>query len=144
MLEDVDFSNTPLADFGDLINFYAKENNLNPWDIGAIIWIESGGDPNAFNDMSMATGLGQIIPKEYGFTDRPTIEELKNPETNLEWLCKLFAEYYNKYGSRYEALYFYSGGNYWDSIRDYKERYWDRFLEARRFLVESTVGDNSA
>jgi len=92
---DVDFSATPLAEFGDLINHYATENNLDPWIIAAIIMVESGGDPNAYNEVSMATGLGQIIPYEYGFEDRPTIEELKDPETNIKWICIILADIYN-------------------------------------------------
>ena len=143
---DVDFSNTPLAEFGDLINFYAGENLIDPWDIAVLIWVESRGDPTAYNENSMATGLGQVMPKEYGpmFEDRPSIEELKDPKTNIKWACKIYAYYFHKYHSRFAACYYYSGGKYWGDLIDFEERYWNKFLEARRFLGETEFGSSAS
>ncbi len=130
-----------MAEFGDLINFYAKENQVDPWDIAAIIWTESRGDANVVNDHTMATGLGQVLPKEWGFEDRPTIEELKNPETNIKWTCKIYGEYLKSPNRRVEALYRYSGGGYWESVSEFAKEYWNPFIEARRFLGAPELGN---
>lgn len=82
----------------------------------AICYVESRGNPDAYNESSMATGLFQIIPAEAGgpLKDRPTIEELKDPETNAEWGC-IILDWFRKVegGSRLWGLFRYSGGITW-------------------------------
>jgi len=59
-------------------------STLSPWVLLAVWWLESRWEPTAVNTSSLATGLGQVMPKEAGsiFSDRPTMDELKDPETN--------------------------------------------------------------
>lgn len=60
-----------------------------------ICWVESNGKPNVVNPRSHATGLFQVMPSDGNgagymckngpcFAGRPTIAELKNPETCLK------------------------------------------------------------
>jgi hypothetical protein len=64
-----------------------------------IIAVESGGNPNAINSQSKATGLGQIMPREAGgaFANRPTQAELLDPETNIQWMVKIYSGNYERY-----------------------------------------------
>jgi len=130
VLTTVDFADTPLAEFGDLINRYAEENLLDPYIVAAVIMVESSGKPEAYNSMSKATGLGGIMPREAGavFEDRPTIEELKDPEINIAWLCKILGYYRNKYHDIEAALYQYSGGSVWPDRKQFKEKYFNRIM----------------
>ncbi len=81
-----------------------------------IIRIESKGNPNAYNKESKASGLGQIMPREAGedFKDRPTSAELLVPDTNIQWMVKIFSgdfEYYkNKPRQLERTLSAYFGG----------------------------------
>jgi hypothetical protein len=136
---EVDFASTPLAEFGELINHYARDNLLDPWMVAAIIMVESGGDPEAYNEKSMATGLGQVIPREAGkvFAHRPSIEELKDPETNLLWTCTILAYRFHLLHDYETALYWYSGGTYWKDYETYKERYWKKIQERKEWLHEA-------
>lgn len=82
----------------------------------AIISVESNGNPAAFNKKSGATGLMQVIPSEYAPADwnRPTKEELLNPETNVAWGCKILSWFRKEEsGDLTLALYRYSGGGVW-------------------------------
>jgi len=91
----------------------------------AIIWIESSGNPDAYNTKSGATGLMQVIPKEHSPESwgRPTIEELFDPKTNIEWGCKILRYFWRVEGQDIKrAAYRYSGGIYWLQRSDEKER----------------------
>lgn len=135
---EVDFSTTPLAEFGDLINHYARDNLLDPWMVAALIMVESGGDPSAYNEKSMATGLGQVMPREAGemFAHRPSIEELKDPETNILWTCAILAYRFHNLHDYKSAMYWYSGGTYWDSYEAFEKRYWNKVRDRREWLYE--------
>lgn len=82
-----------------------------------IIALESAGNPNIINSISGATGLGQVMPKEAGaqFINRPTRQELLDPETNVEWMCAIYNGDYGRYkhGSMplERALCSYYGGS---------------------------------
>lgn len=136
--EEADFSATPLDEFGGLINRFALENWLDPWFVAGVIMVESGGDPDAFNEASMATGLMQVMPREYGppFQNRPTIEKLKDPATNLSWGCQILAHRWAKTHSEFGAVYLFSGGKYWKKRHGtgwfdiFLERYWNRYQNA--------------
>lgn len=143
--DEVDFSSTPLVEFGDLINQYAKENYLDPWFVGGVIMVESGGDPDAYNEASMATGLMQVMPREYGkpFLDRPSIADLKSPETNIKWGCEILAYRWARTHSELGAAYLYSGGQAWekhhgkDWFEIFLQLYWYRFQKALIRLKEA-------
>ncbi|KKQ34259.1 MAG: hypothetical protein US50_C0055G0003 [Candidatus Nomurabacteria bacterium GW2011_GWB1_37_5] len=100
----------------------------------SIIWVESKGIPDAQNPRSHATGLMQVMPSDgnganYGiwkttyndgkpigrvwhgyFTDRPTREQLKDPDTNIQWGTQIMANYITKSGLK-EGLNNYYGAN---------------------------------
>ena len=82
-----------------LIEEKADKYGLPPELLAGIVDYESGGDPNAGHPTSGATGLGQVMPKGSGqwFNDRPTKQELLDPETNLEWSAKILAANYKRY-----------------------------------------------
>jgi len=134
--EGVDLSQTPLAEFAELIDLYAEQHEFDPLVLAALIMLESSGDPNAYNETSKATGLGQVMPYEAGplFVDRPTIQELKDPETNIKWACIIFASKLRPTYSLRDALFHYSGGAYWltkygseEGYAKFNELYWSRF-----------------
>jgi soluble lytic murein transglycosylase-like protein len=139
--DDADFTGTPLEVFGDLINKHAAENNIDPWFLAGVVMVESGGDPNAYNETSGATGLGQVMPKEAGplFVNRPTIKELRNPDLNLHWAAMILSDKFWETHSEYGAVYRYSGGKHWkkhgdDWVKVFRRLYWDRYIRERAKL----------
>lgn len=77
----------------DVITRVGHDNDLSPNLVAAIILVESGGDHEA-RSVSGAIGLMQVMPRdgkaaeficENGpcFADRPTTEQLKDPEKNI-------------------------------------------------------------
>jgi soluble lytic murein transglycosylase-like protein len=103
----------------------------------ALILTESDGHPEAFNHKSMTTGLGGIMPREAGFPERPTIQQLKNPTTNIQWMCRILASHYE--GDLEKALYHYSGGSRWASYDRFQELYYARFQRKRATLLINIV-----
>ena len=95
------------------------------------IWaIESNWNPDAVNASSKATGLGQVMPREAGFADRPTIEELKDPATNAEWTARILSDNLRRSnGDLRQAVKWYSGG--WKASGDdaFERVYWQPFLD---------------
>jgi soluble lytic murein transglycosylase-like protein len=137
---EVDLSTTSLAEFEELINFYANENGLDPLDVAALVLTESDGNPNVVAK-SGAVGLCQVMAYEAGpvFNDRPTVAQLTDPATNLHWGCSIMAYYLKKQGNVHDALYYYSGGKYWNGVGNYEKIYWNRFLQKRKDLVDAGV-----
>lgn len=114
----------------DLIVKGAEENALDPLLVAAVIWQESGGDPLAYSS-SGAVGLMQIMPKDGiaaekvcingpCFADRPTIQELQDPEFNIRYGCRMLASLITRLGSVREALMAYGpediGYEYADTV----------------------------
>jgi len=76
----------------------------------AAVWdFESSGNPGAINKSSGATGLGQVMPRERGFPDRPTQRELLDPATNAEWSARILKSGLDRYGNEDKALAAYLG-----------------------------------
>jgi hypothetical protein len=78
-----------------LISQYASKNGLHPDLVAGLIWQESGGNPVAYSK-SGAVGLMQVMPKDGlaaafkcpngpCFKDRPTINQLQDPEFNIAY-----------------------------------------------------------
>jgi len=122
--------------WADLVTEIVPPMGIEPLVVLAIIWMESKGNPDEFHHISLATGLMQVIPQEAGgrFEDRPTIEQLRNPRTNIEWGARILQDYLNRKGSLYEALYHYSGGPVWASPRRFTNVYWVPFQRAKAHL----------
>lgn len=120
-----------------LITFYAQKHGLNPDLVAALIWLESGGDENAYS-RSGAVGLMQVMPRDGlaasfmcingpCFSDRPSSEELMNPEFNIAYGTRMLASLLKRHGNLREALKSYgpmnSGYTYADKVLGLFERY---------------------
>lgn len=131
----------------DLVKEIAGPAGIQPAVVLAIIWMESRGNADEFNHISQATGLMQVIPCEAGvrFADRPTIEQLQDPRTNVTWGVRILADYLKRKDGLWEALYYYSGGPAWSSPQHFTRAYWERFrsvkIHVERKLREKETSD---
>jgi soluble lytic murein transglycosylase-like protein len=100
-----------------LITRYAKQRNLSPDLVAAVILQESGGNPEAYSS-SGAVGLMQVMPRDGlaaaflcvngpCFKDRPSKSKLLNPEFNLKYGTGILARLHKNHGDLREALRFY-------------------------------------
>jgi soluble lytic murein transglycosylase-like protein len=98
----------------DVITRYAKEHGLEPNLVAAVMYQESGGQPDAYSH-SGAVGLMQVMPRDGlaadfmcaagpCFASRPTIEELKDPEFNVDYGTRMLAGLQSRLGSLRDAL----------------------------------------
>lgn len=93
----------------DLIKDAAGRHQLDPTLLAGVVDFESSGNPQAVNTSSGATGLGQVMPREAGFADRPTRQELLDPATNLDWSARILKSGLDRYGTEDQALAAYLG-----------------------------------
>ena len=105
----------------------------------AIWWVESRWNETAVNAQTLATGLGQVIPSEYGtmFASRPTSEELKDPVVNADWSARILRGNLTRRGEDLRAaVKDYSGG--WGVSGDdaFDRIYWQPFLAKYRELEQ--------
>ena len=87
----------------------AGQHGLDPSLLAGVVDFESGGNPGAINKSSGATGLGQVMPREAGFPDRPTRQQLLDPGTNLDWAARILKGGLDRYGTEDKALAAYLG-----------------------------------
>lgn len=88
----------------------ATRRGLDPDFLSALIWTESHGDPDAVGPAG-AVGLMQVMPKEAGFSWRPTQQELLDPFTNLFWGARTLSTVIHQgKGDVLNALAAYNGG----------------------------------
>ena len=103
------------------IETYARQNNLEPNLIAAMMLQESGGNPQAYSK-SGAVGLLQVMPRDGlaasfmcpngpCFTARPSMEELYDPEYNISYGAGMMGGLFNKYGNLRDALKAYGPMN---------------------------------
>lgn len=100
--------------------------------------VESGGQPEVMSTAG-AVGLMQIMPRDGisstfmcingpCFAERPSIEELKDPEFNVNFGCKMLAGLINKRGSEREALMAYGpsgvGYSYADKVLTIRDTFY--------------------
>lgn len=106
----------------DLIEVYATTYLLDPNLIAAVMFQESGGNKDAYST-SGAVGLMQIMPKDGiatkfmcingpCFSNRPTMEELFNPEFNIEFGSRMLINLFEKHGNWRDALKAYGPMDY--------------------------------
>jgi len=89
---------------------YAQQRNLDPDLVASVIWKESLGRPKERGPAG-AVGLMGVMPFEW----RPSVEELKNPWTNLFWGARALAHTIRDGdGDLYYSLAAYNGG--WEKI----------------------------
>jgi len=89
----------------NLIIKYSSSFQLPSPIVAGIIEVESSWNPIAISSAG-AVGLMQVIPD---LDDRPSAEELKDPETNIFWGCKILSTLYERYDSLDMALAAYNG-----------------------------------
>jgi len=100
-----------------LIEASAAKYSLDPNLIAAVILQESGGNADAYSH-SGAVGLMQIMPRDGiaekficmngpCFANRPSMDELFDPEFNIDYGSKMLKNLFEKYGNWREALYKY-------------------------------------
>jgi cell wall-associated NlpC family hydrolase len=99
----------PVAPHWGLATQAAQKHGLDPSLLAAVWDFESSGNPGAINKSSGATGLGQVMPRERGFPDRPTQRELLDPATNAEWSARILKSGLDRYGNEDKALAAYLG-----------------------------------
>ena len=121
----------------NLIGNYAMKYELSPDLIAAVMLQESGGNPTAYSH-SGAVGLMQVMPRDGlaasficpngpCFASRPTIEELQDPEFNIEYGIRMLAGLQNRFGNIRDALKSYGpkdvGYYYADKVLRIYENY---------------------
>ena len=121
----------------DLITLYSNKRGLSPDLIAALILQESGGNPSAYSK-SGAVGLMQVMPRDGlaasfmctngpCFANRPTTEQLQDPEFNISYGTKMLAQLLSKYGDMRDALRYYGpkdvGYYYADIVLSLYSRY---------------------
>ncbi|HET90225.1 MAG TPA: hypothetical protein ENN99_05735 [Chloroflexi bacterium] len=120
---------------------YAQQRNLDPDLIAAIIWKESLGRATASGPAG-AVGLMGLMP----FAWRPSVEELENPWTNVEWGARALAHTIRDgKGDVFYALAAYNGG--WDkthlrSTRNYAADVLSHYAQAIAARHELSADDN--
>ncbi len=96
------------------IERYARENGLDPNLVSALMMQESAGQPDAYSK-SGAVGLMQVMPSDGTaasfmcpngpcFANRPSMQELFDPQFNISYGTRLLASLVQKYGDMREAL----------------------------------------
>lgn len=104
-----------------LITTYSRQHNLEPNLIAALIWQESGGASEIIS-RDGAVGLMQIMPSDGKaaefmcingpcFANRPTTQELFDPEFNIAWGTAFLSSLQKNHGSIRDALKAYGPAN---------------------------------
>lgn len=121
----------------DIIMAQAEAIGLPPDLIAAVMLQESGGDASAYS-ASGAVGLLQVMPRDGiaadfecingpCFASRPTIDELLEPEYNVEFGSRMLGGLIDRLGSEREALKAYGpmdvGYSYADRVLAIYENY---------------------
>ncbi len=97
-----------------LIIDQAQYRGLDPDMVAAVVWHESHGRSYARGPAG-AVGLMMLMPKEAGFSWRPTTQRLLDPETNVAWGTRALATVaFQSRGDMHNALAAYNGG--WEQI----------------------------
>ena len=100
--------------YEDYVEVYAKENNLSPAFVYAVIKCESNFDKDAVSNVG-ATGLMQIMPDTFSWINMKLGEKnnysmATDPETNIKYGCYLYGYLLSRYGRVQEALAAYHAG----------------------------------
>jgi soluble lytic murein transglycosylase-like protein len=97
-----------------LIERYARDNGLDPDLVSAVMLQESAGRPDAYSK-SGAVGLMQVMPRDGKasgfmckngpcFSDRPSMNELFDPEYNVAYATRMLADLISRHGDVRDAL----------------------------------------
>ncbi len=105
----------------DLIDQYASQHGLESNLVAAVILQESNGNPDAYSS-SGAVGLMQVMPRDGKaagfmcvngpcFANRPGMNELYDPEFNVDYGARMLAGLIYKRGSVRDGLFAYGPSN---------------------------------
>jgi hypothetical protein len=105
---------TNILQWCPLISEYSLKRGLPPDLIAAVILQESGGNDQAYSS-SGAVGLMQVMPRDGlaanfrcpagpCFHDRPSMDELNDPEFNVKYGTKMLADLTQRFGNYRDAL----------------------------------------
>jgi soluble lytic murein transglycosylase-like protein len=97
-----------------LIERYARDNGLDPDLVSAVMLQESAGRPDAYSK-SGAVGLMQVMPRDGKasgfmckngpcFSDRPSMNELFDPEYNVAYATRMLSDLISRHGDVRDAL----------------------------------------
>ena len=97
-----------------VVERYARANGLDPNLVSAVMLKESAGQPDAYSK-SGAVGLLQVMPRDGKastfmckngpcFSDRPSMQELFDPDFNISYGTRMLASLIEHYGDLREAL----------------------------------------
>lgn len=101
--------------WNELIIEEAHRRSLDPDLLASLVWMESRGRSYAVGPVG-AVGLTQVMPKEAGFSWRPSREALFDPGINLFWGTRTLATVIGQgEGDIFNALAAYNGG--WDQTQ---------------------------
>lgn len=100
-----------------LVSYYAGENGLDPVLVASVMLQESGGNDRAYSS-SGAVGLLQVMPRDGiaasfycggnpCFINRPSMDELFDPEFNIAYGTRMLANLIAKKGSIRDGLFAY-------------------------------------
>ncbi|MDW8069197.1 MAG: transglycosylase SLT domain-containing protein [Anaerolineae bacterium] len=93
----------------------AGRRGIDPDFVAAVIWTESLGRPH-LRSPAGAVGLMGVMPKEAGFSWRPTARELEDPALNVFWGTRTLSIIIRQArGDLYLALAAYNGG--WEQVQ---------------------------
>lgn len=121
----------------DKIAKNANIHGIDPNLLAALILQESGGQAEAYSK-SGAVGLMQVMPRDGlaaefmcpngpCFANRPSMQELYDPEFNIEYGTQFLASLISRHGSYREALKYYGPANvdyyYADIVMSIYEKY---------------------
>lgn len=100
--------------YEEYVEVYAKENNLSPTFVYAVIKCESGFDSEAVSYVG-ATGLMQIMPDTFAWIKTKTgytenYSKATDAETSIKFGCFLYGYLLQKYSGVQEALAAYHAG----------------------------------
>ncbi len=92
----------------------ANRRSLDPDFLASLVWMESRGEANAIGPVG-SVGLMQVMPKEEGFSWRPSKDVLLDPTVNLFWGTRTLAIIIQQGGGDvFNALAAYNAG--WEMI----------------------------
>ena len=150
------FTYPAIAPYAGVINQTAREYNIDPHLIAAIVMRESAGKERARTKAGMAlpghplwaVGLMQVVAKApNGFEDRPKEDDLYDPGINITWGCKVL-----EWGAYHHvpelpdnqvitALYQYSGGSVWNgSAGNGLDRFKRHYLSHIKYWYKKLFG----
>jgi hypothetical protein len=110
-----------VAKWADLASYWERYNGLPGGTLSALMQEESGGDPNARNPKSGATGLLQVLPANFRMFGG---EDPTNPSANLRVGSRIAGDFYRQSGGDMDAMLKGFGGFVKADPSEYIRKFW--------------------